>query len=189
MGQTADLEEWRRAERRRLIALRQALDPAERQRRSAAIEARLVTLLALLPAGTVGLYWPVKGEFDPLPLAERLNKDGRSLALPAIAAPDAPLEYRRWRPGAAMEKGRFGIPEPQTGETVRPDIMLVPLLGFDAARHRLGYGGGYFDRTLAALDPRPVTIGVGFEAGRLATVQPQPHDAVLDFIVTEAASF
>ena len=67
--------------------------------------------------------------------------------------------------------------------------LLVPLLGFDAARHRLGYGGGYFDRTLAALDPRPVTIGVGFEAGRLATVQPQPHDAVLDFIVTEAASF
>jgi 5-formyltetrahydrofolate cyclo-ligase len=189
MEQAPDLEAWRRGQRKRLVAERQALAPEEKQRRSAALEARLVQRLSRLPAGTIGLYWPIKGEFDPRPLGERLSREGRSLALPAVTAPDAPLEYRPWRPGAALVKGRHGIPEPEPGQAVKPAIVLVPLLGFDAARHRLGYGGGYFDRTLAALRPRPIAIGVGFELGRLATIDPQPHDAALDFIVTEAASF
>lgn len=189
MEQPPDLDTWRRGERKRLVAQRQALAPEERQRRSAALEARLLQLLSLLPAGIVGLYCPIKGEFDPLTLGERLSREGRSLALPAAISPDAPLEYRPWRPGATLVKGRHGIPEPEAGKAVKPDIVLVPLVGFDAARHRLGYGGGYFDRTLKALTPRPIAIGVGFELGRLATIHPQPHDAALDFIVTEAASF
>ena len=85
-----------------------------------------------------------------------------------------------------MERGAHGIAEPRERDLVRPEILLVPLVGFDEACHRLGYGGGYFDRTLAALTPPPVTIGIGFELGRLATIGPQAHDIALDFIVTEA---
>ncbi|HEX7968557.1 MAG TPA: 5-formyltetrahydrofolate cyclo-ligase, partial [Stellaceae bacterium] len=85
-----------------------------------------------------------------------------------------------------MESGAFDIPAPKARQVVRPDILVVPLVGFDAANYRLGYGGGYFDRTLAALDPRPVTVGAGFEASRIATIFPQPHDIALDYIVTEA---
>jgi 5-formyltetrahydrofolate cyclo-ligase len=186
MASTAEAEQWRRSERARLIALRLALAPEERRRSSAAIEERLIALLQLLPGRTVGLYWPVKGEFDPRPLAQRLIGEGRAAALPAVIAAGAPLEYRRWQEGATMERGSHGIAEPRERELVRPDIVLVPLVGFDEACHRLGYGGGYFDRTLAALAPRPVTIGVGFEAGRLATIGPQAHDVSLDFVVTEA---
>jgi 5-formyltetrahydrofolate cyclo-ligase len=186
MAEVSEREGWRRGERRRLIALRLALPPEERQRCAAAIEQNLAGLLAKLSGGTLGFYWPIKGEFDPLPLAGRLGKEGRSNALPAAIAPSAALEYRAWRPGDAMEPGRHGILEPRERRLVQPDILVVPLVGFDHARHRLGYGGGYFDRTLAALSPRPVTIGVGYEAALLPTIYPQPHDVALDFIVTEA---
>ena len=185
MAEVSERESWRRGERRRLIALRLALPPEERQRCAAAIEQNLAGLLATLSGGTLGFYWPIKGEFDPLPLAERLGKAGRIIALPAAIAPNAALEYRAWRPGDAMEPGRHGIPEPKARRLVQPDILVVPLVGFDQGRHRLGYGGGYFDRTLAALSPRPVTIGVGYEAALLPTIYPQPHDVALDFIVTE----
>jgi 5-formyltetrahydrofolate cyclo-ligase len=186
MEQVSEREGWRRSERRRLVALRLALSPEERQRCSAAIEQNLAELLARLSGGTVGFYWPIKGEFDPLPLAAQLDKEGRMIALPAAIARGAALEYRAWRPGDAMEPGRLGIPEPREKRVVQPDILVVPLVGFDDGRHRLGYGGGYFDRTLAALAPRPVTIGVGYEAALLPTIYPQPHDVALDFIVTEA---
>ena len=186
MAEVSEREGWRRNERRRLIALRLVLPPEERQRCAAAIEQNLAGLLAKLSGGTLGFYWPIKGEFDPLPLAGLLGKEGRSIALPAATAPSAALEYRAWRPGDAMEPGRHGVLEPRERRLVQPDILVVPLVGFDHARHRLGYGGGYFDRTLAALSPRPVTIGVGYEAALLPTIYPQPHDVALDFIVTEA---
>ncbi|HWI27487.1 MAG TPA: 5-formyltetrahydrofolate cyclo-ligase [Stellaceae bacterium] len=186
MERAAEIEEWRRGERARLIGLRLALTPEERQRASAAIEERFWALLARRPGRIIGLYWPVKGEFDPRPLAERLAATGRAAALPAVTGAGAPLEYRRWQEGAPMERGAHGIAEPRERDLVRPEILLVPLVGFDEACHRLGYGGGYFDRTLAALTPPPVTIGIGFELGRLATIGPQAHDIALDFIVTEA---
>jgi 5-formyltetrahydrofolate cyclo-ligase len=186
MAQVSEREGWRRGERRRLIALRLALAPEERQRCAAAIEQNLAELLSKLPGPTIGFYWPIKGEFDPLPLAERFGRAGRIIALPAAIAPDAALEYRAWQPGDAMEPGQHSIPEPRERRLVQPDILVVPLVGFDEERHRLGYGGGYFDRTLAALSPRPVTIGVGYEAALLPTIYPQAHDVALDFIVTEA---
>ncbi len=186
MEQAAERKGWRRGERRRLIALRLALAPAERRRCAAAIEQNLAELLARLSDGTIGFYWPIKGEFNPLPLAGRFVKEGRIIALPAAIARGAALEYRAWRPGDAMEPSRHGIPEPRERRLVQPDILVVPVVGFDEERHRLGYGGGYFDRTLAALSPRPVTIGVGYEAALLPTIYPQPHDVALDFIVTEA---
>jgi 5-formyltetrahydrofolate cyclo-ligase len=186
MAEVSERDGWRRGERRRLIALRLALAPAERQRCAAAIEQNLAELLAKLSGATIGFYWPIKGEFDPLPLAERFGREGRIIALPAAIAPAAALEYRAWRPGDAMEPGRHSIPEPRERRLVQPDILVVPLVGFDEERHRLGYGGGYFDRTLAALSPRPITVGVGYEAALLPTIYPQPHDVALDVVVTEA---
>jgi 5-formyltetrahydrofolate cyclo-ligase len=186
MEQNLERAAARQAARRRLIAERLALAPEMRARLAAALAERLAALLARLPGDTIGAYWPIKGEFDPLPLIGRLAEAGRIVALPAAVAADAPLEYRVWQPGDAMEQGRHGIPEPRRRRLVRPDILLIPLVGFDEACHRLGYGGGYFDRTLAALAPRPLSIGVGFEAALLPTIDPGAHDVALDFIVTDA---
>jgi 5-formyltetrahydrofolate cyclo-ligase len=88
-----------------------------------------------------------------------------------------------------MEAGVYDIPVPKERPIVLTDLVLAPLGGFDGQRYLLGYGGGYFDRTLAALQPRPAAIGVGFELGRLDTVHPQPHDIAMTAIVTEAGSF
>jgi 5-formyltetrahydrofolate cyclo-ligase len=177
---------WRRGERQRLMALRLAVPPEQRRQQGAAVAHRLEALLRALPGQSVGAYWPVKAEFDPLPLALRLIAEGRILALPAVVDRKGPLEYRRWRQDAEMEAGPHDIPAPKAREIVRPEILIVPLVGFDAANYRLGYGGGYFDRTLAAASPLPTTLGVGLEATLLATIFPQPHDIALDFIVTEA---
>lgn len=189
MESERDLEDWRRRQRERLIAERRALDPRLHRTWSAAIEARLAPLLKDLPGDIVGLYWPHRGEVDPRPLAPLLIAERRRLGLPAVAARGGLLEYRAWQPGAEMEAGHFGIPAPKLRDLVIPAIVLVPLVGFDAENHRLGYGGGYFDRTLAALAPRPLTVGVGFAAARLDTVLPQPHDIALDIIVTETGLY
>jgi len=181
-----DLTRWRRAERRRLLAAREALPAADHAAAGAAIEASLLARFPPPTAGRLGGYWPMRGEYDCRPLLHRWTRAGGGVALPAVLAPAQPLEFRPWRPGARMEAGRWETTHPAEGAAVIPDVLLVPLVGFDAAGHRLGYGGGFYDRTLAALAPRPVAVGVGFELGRLATVHPQPHDAVLDLIVTEA---
>jgi 5-formyltetrahydrofolate cyclo-ligase len=180
-----DITAWRKQERARLVAARLALSEAERGRIDGAIRARLAALLDELPGAVIGLYWPSRGEVDLRPLAEACLARDRDIALPAIIARAAPLDYRRWHPGAAMEPGPYDIPAPATPEAVRPDIILAPLVGFDDANYRLGYGGGYFDRTLAAAIPRPLAIGVGLEAARLASLFPQAHDIPLDFVVTE----
>jgi 5-formyltetrahydrofolate cyclo-ligase len=186
MGSEREIGLWRRAERNRLIALRLAVPPEQRRQWDAAIEARLEALLHALPGRSIGIYWPVRGEFDPRKLAERLIAHSCTLALPAVVDRHGPLEYRLWRPETEMEPGPHGIPAPKGRAIVRPEILIVPLVGFDAANYRLGYGGGYFDRTIAAASPLPATVGVGLEATLLATIFPQPHDVALDFIVTEA---
>lgn len=186
MSSVEEIRLWRRAERKRLIALRLALPPEQRRRKDAAIERRLEALLRALPGRSIGLYWPVRGEFDPRRLAERLIAQNHTLALPAVVDRQGPLEYRLWREEMEMEPGLHDIPAPKRREIVRPEILVVPCVGFDAANYRLGYGGGYFDRTLAAAAPRPTTIGVGLEAALLATIFPRAHDVALDFIVTEA---
>jgi 5-formyltetrahydrofolate cyclo-ligase len=95
------------------------------------------------------------------------------------------LQYWRWQPGMAMERGFWNIPVPATREAVKPGLVIAPLVGFDDQGYRLGYGGGYFDRTLAALQPRPFAVGAGLETMRLATIHPQPHDIPMALIVTE----
>jgi 5-formyltetrahydrofolate cyclo-ligase len=181
-----EIKLWRRGERARLVAARMAAPVGERRQWEAAIAPRLEGILAELPGETLGIYWPFKAEPDPRPLAERARAAGRRIALPAVVDRRGPLEYRLWQPGMAMETGVFDLPIPKERHVVRPAIVLAPLVGFDAGNFRLGYGGGYFDRTLAALRPRAVAIGVGFELARIESVFPRPHDVAMDIIVTEA---
>ena len=185
------MQDARRTQRARLLAARDAADPVTREAWSASIAASLLSLLVPFTGRILGFYWPHRGEYDPLRIADAVIAAGGKCALPVVAERHKPLEFREWHPDVEMMPGKlsYGIPHPAGGNPVTPDVMLIPLVGFDAKGYRLGYGGGYFDRTLAALDPRPRTIGVGFELGRLITIEPQSHDIPLDIIVTEAGIF
>ena len=185
----SEIMAWRRATRATLIERRMAAPPAERRAWSAAIEPRLEAVIVETRARLVGFYWPFRAEFDPRPLVGRLLAAGLRVALPVVVEPKKPMVFRPWSPGCAMTNGVWDIPIPDTEETVLPDLVMAPLVGFDAMRYRLGYGGGYFDRTLATLNPKPFAVGVGFELGRLETVFPQPHDIAMDAVVTEAQAF
>ena len=134
---------------------------------------------------TLGVYWPFQAEFDPRPLIDWVIAQGSAVALPAVVDKKGPLEYRAWRPGEALVDGVWNIPIPEDREVVMPQAVLAPLVGFDRQCYRLGYGGGYFDRTLAALSPRPLAIGVGFEMSQIETIFPQSFDIAMDVIVTE----
>jgi len=175
---------FRRAERERLIGLRMAMSPAMRREAGARITATLRKIIAPQP-GILGIYWPFRAEFDPRPLVDALVAAGRGVALPVVVDKKGPLEYRAWAPGDPLMAGVWDIPIPEKREIVVPSIVLAPVVGFDRACYRLGYGGGYFDRTLGVLDPRPLAIGVGFAAQAVATIYPQPFDIPMDMIVTE----
>lgn len=190
-AQARDVARWRRAERTRLREARQALAVAERREIGTAIANHLRELLDRRFAGARGrvfsAYWPIKGEPDLRPLMAELHDAGVTVALPIVETRFAPLVFRRWTPETKMVRGDWNIPvPPPDAPEVRPDITLAPLMGWDGEGYRLGYGGGYFDRTLASLDPRPFTIGIGLQSSRLATIYPQPHDIPLDTILTEA---
>ena len=117
---------------------------------------------------------------------DELDASGVTVALPIVETKAAPLTFRRWTPETKMVRGDWNIPvPPPDAPEVTPDIALAPLVGWTTESYRLGYGGGYFDRTLAALKPRPFVIGIGFESARLQTIFPQPHDIPLDLILTE----
>jgi 5-formyltetrahydrofolate cyclo-ligase len=131
-------------------------------------------------------YWPFRREFDCLPYLRGVVQAGGRACLPIVIQPRSPLEFRAWTPESRMEKGVWGILHPADGPPQRPAAFLSPLVGFDAEGYRLGYGAGYYDRTLGARQDRPLVIGVGYELQRLATIHPQPHDIPMDWIVTEA---
>jgi len=175
--------------RKDLRQLRGQITPAQRSCWSSAISENLKQGFPELQKGCVGGYWPHAGEYDPLPLMQWLNTHGVTLALPKVLASSEPLEFVAWRPGAPMRDDAYGIPVPDRSPAVAVDAVLIPMLGFDAAGFRLGYGSGYFDRTLVSLTPRPLTIGIAFEILRVPTVFPQPHDIAMDYIVTEQAIF
>jgi 5-formyltetrahydrofolate cyclo-ligase len=181
----AAVKVWRKAERQRLLGLRTGIDPGLRRAWGRAIQLHLLEWLKKQPAATLGVYWPFQAEFDPRPLIEALVATGSRVALPVVIDKKGPLEYRAWRPGEALVDGVWGIPVPQRREIVVPQAVLAPLVGFDRDCYRLGYGGGYFDRTLAALSPRPIAIGVGFDLSRIDTIHPQDFDIPMDLIVTE----
>jgi 5-formyltetrahydrofolate cyclo-ligase len=176
---------WRREERARLIAARIALPVAEHRAASLKIELRLEALFDMLPVKRVGFYWPFRREFDPIPLIRKLIAAGREAALPVVVEKNAPLQFRPWHPGTKMAVGVYDIPHPAEGDAVVPDALLVAMVGFDRGGYRLGYGGGYYDRSFAAFAPRPLAIGISFTLGELATIQPLPHDIAMDYVVTE----
>ena len=181
-----DVAQWRKAERERLIAARRLLPEAYRQAQAVSIAQAADRILpgGLRPRPTVSVYWPIRGEPDLRPWMHELSQRGVRVALPLAVALGQALSFREWRPGAALARGLWNIPYPADGAVLRPDVVIAPVVGFDDACYRLGYGGGFFDRTLAALHPRPLVIGVGYPSAALATIHPQPHDIPMDWIVT-----
>lgn len=185
----SELQHWRDARRRELTVARCAVPTRVRRQWNATITQRLQTQFAALQGLVVAGYWPFRGEFDPRFLLRHLRCGGARTALPVVAGRGMPLQFRAWWPGAPMRRAALGLPEPDNTDVLAPQALLMPPLGFDANGYRLGYGGGYFDRTLAAMPGQPLKIGVAFELSRMATIRPQWHDIAMDFIVTEAGLY
>jgi 5-formyltetrahydrofolate cyclo-ligase len=169
----------KRALRQTLKALRAGCDPAL----GAALAAHLLAQSPPPSGATVAGYWPIGSEIDIRPLLLALHARGHPIGLPETTPLGQPLIFRRWQPGDAMLAGRFHTFHP-AGEPVRPDWLAVPLLGFDRAGHRLGYGGGYYDRTLALL-PGAVAIGCAFACQEVDGVPATEYDARLAAVATE----
>jgi len=183
----ADLKRWRKAERERLIAARLALSADERANHARAIAEKLDARLGDLAGKLVGLYWPFRGEPDLRGWADSVRARGGAIALPVVVAKATPLIFRVWKPGEKLEKGVWNIPVPAAGDPVLPDIVISPVVGFDPSSYRLGYGGGFYDRTLASMPRRPqAVIGVGYALQAIPTIYPQPFDIPMDAVLTEA---
>ena len=140
----------------------------------------------------IGAYWPIKGEFDPLPALYRWQEDGvlnqagkRRIGLPVVNKQHKTLTFHAWYPGCEMEEDAYGIPKPKNTDLLVPTVLLVPCVGFGPGGYRLGYGGGFYDRTLATLQPRPYTVGLGFSEAYVPEFVPQAHDIPLNTILTE----
>jgi 5,10-methenyltetrahydrofolate synthetase len=183
--QWADVRRWRRAERVRLLDLRRSVEPGNKDRYAENIGRDLDRLIGNVTGRIISGYWPIKAEPNLMPWMEGLEARGAVCCLPVVTQPNTPLVFKQWRPGMKMTPGIWNIPTPAEGAVVVPDVVLAPVLGFDDACYRLGNGGGYFDRTLAILQPRPLVIGVGYERLRIRTIYPQPHDVPMNVIVTE----
>jgi 5-formyltetrahydrofolate cyclo-ligase len=182
----AEIRQWRRERRAELIERRIALPQQQRAEFSERIRRTIGEAFPQLKDALIGFYWPIRGEVGLHGLVRSLIEAGARAALPVVVAKQEPLEFRAWQPGAPMARGVWNIPIPAEEQLVRPSALLVPLVGFDNRGYRLGYGGGFYDRTLAALNPKPLAIGVGYALGRLATIHAQPHDVPMDALVTEA---
>ncbi|MEQ8398760.1 5-formyltetrahydrofolate cyclo-ligase [Thalassobaculum sp.] len=175
---------WRKAERERLVAARLAVSADDRSRVAEAVAAELSRLVGTDRGTMISLYWPFRGELDLRGWMRTEIERGMRIALPVVERKAHPLTFREWTPGCQMGRGVWNIPIPADGPSVTPDVVIAPLVGFDNDCYRLGYGGGFFDRTLAALSPRPLAIGVGHPSAAIATIYPQPYDIPMDVIVT-----
>jgi 5-formyltetrahydrofolate cyclo-ligase len=154
-----DIREWRRSVRSQLRLKRRALPRGDKETVRQKVYDLMREQFPELRFACLGFYWPFQGEIE---------------------------EFWSWRPRITLTRGVWNIPVPSNRNPVQPTVLLVPLLGFDAAGYRLGHGGGYYDRTLATVAQKPLTIGIGYELGRLQTIYPQPHDIPMDAIVTES---
>ena len=141
----------------------------------------------------IGAYWPIKGEFDPLPALHRWKEDGelleeplrRHIGLPVVDPQTKTLSFHVWYPGCPMQEDAYNIPKPKDTEEIVPTLLFVPCLGYAPGGYRLGYGGGFYDRTLAQLSPKPFTVGLGFAQGYLDDFTPEEHDVPLDALLNE----
>ena len=181
----------KKALRKALIEQRLAL--TDRQQRADILQNVMRIWLVGRPDTVIGAYWPIKGEFDPLPALHRWKEDGelleqpqpRRIGLPVVDKVHKTLVFHAWYPGCRMEEDAFGIPKPKDTEAIVPTLLFVACVGYGIGGHRLGYGGGFYDRTLATLQPRPYTIGLGYTTGFLPDFEPAPHDIALDAILNE----
>jgi len=180
-----NVQTWRKAERARLIALREAAGAATLDSWRRSIDAHLERGFPGLARSHLAFCWPIRNEYDARHLARRLREAGAVTALPVVVAPRSPLAFREWHPGVELAKGPLGIPYPVGSPQVAPRAVLLPMNGWDAQGYRLGYGGGFFDRTLAALQEKPLVIGVAYEQARLETIHAQSWDVPMDYVVTE----
>jgi 5-formyltetrahydrofolate cyclo-ligase len=186
MGMTfPELKAWRKSQRERLIAKRLALSPDRVESSRQKIDATLERSFPGLARCRIALCWPIKNEYDARYLAKTLRERGALTALPVVVAPKQPLAFREWHPGVELAKGPLDIPFPVNSPQVTPDAVLLPMNGWDLRGYRLGYGGGFFDLTLASLAKKPVVIGTSYELGRLDTIHPQSWDIPMDYVVTE----
>ena len=191
------------------------LNLADRLKRADALQRVMRIWLFDKPDTVIGAYWPIKGEFDPLPALYRwqedaiLNEDSQSkyglnpearsqlatesiagrsprkIGLPVVNKLHKTLTFHAWYPGCPMEDDAYGIPKPKETELIVPTLLFVPCVGYGPGGFRLGYGGGFYDRTLATLQPRPVTVGLGYTHGWLPDMEPEPHDIPLDALLND----
>jgi len=173
--------------RREASRARAAMLPQRRAEASAAAAAHFFSEIELRPTDMVAAFWPIRDEIDIRPILSRLMDGGQPVCLPIVVGEGLPLELRLWAPGAPLYPSGFGTLAPdELAPRATPDVILMPLLGFDRTGTRLGYGGGYYDRTLMRLGSRPRLIGLAFECQGFERIPRAPHDVPLDAIVTEA---
>jgi 5,10-methenyltetrahydrofolate synthetase len=188
-GQPIDADTWRdvarfrRAERARLLALRQALPREQRIRQAQTIAGVLDEVVQPGPGMVIAGYWPIRSELDLRPWMTSAHEKGARIALPVVVEKDRPLQFHAWAPRCAMTRGVWNIPVPADGAALLPDVVVSPVLGVDPDGYRLGNGGGYYDRTLADPDPRPQVIGIGQDFARIATIFPMPWDIPMDIVI------
>jgi 5,10-methenyltetrahydrofolate synthetase len=177
-----DVARFRRAERTRLIAAR-AISSTEREEGTAVLIEGLRGIVALRPGLTIAVYWPIRGEPDLRSWMSNAHAAGARIVLPVVVEEHTPLEFRTWTPDCRMVRGFWNILVPADGEPASPDLVIAPLVGVDDALYRLGNGGGYYDRTLASIDPPPRSIGVGFAGCTVPTIYPMPWDVPMDDVL------
>ncbi len=181
----SDVAPWRQAERKRLINARMDISFARRDAFTADIAAKLDDIIGDASGKSVSFFWPFKGEPDLRQWMAVVTAKGGTTLLPVVIAKGQPLVFRSWKTGEKLEPGVWNIPVPTNGTECVPDIVIAPVVGFDTACFRLGYGGGFFDRTLARFRHSLLAIGVGYEQQSIASIRPQPHDIPMDIVVTE----
>jgi len=199
----------------RKALIEERLNLPDRLQRADALQRVMRIWLFDKPDTVIGAYWPIKGEFDPLPALYRwqedaiLNQDSQSktavapesraqlatesiagrsprkIGLPVVNKLHKTLTFHAWYPGCPMEEDAYGIPKPKDTELIVPTLLFVPCVGYGPGGFRLGYGGGFYDRTLATLQPRPVTVGLGYTHGWLPDMDPEPHDIPLDALLND----
>ena len=174
----------KKALRARLLAARRALPAVEKAAADAIICARILDWWHAHPVTSIGVYYPIRNEPDLLQAYNALHAQGVHLSLPNILGPGQGLEFLDWKPGDALIKDALGTSIPAAGKRTTPQALLIPCVGFNTSRFRLGYGGGFYDRTLASA-PRPLTAGIAYAAA-LAEFVEEAHDIALDDMITEA---
>ncbi|MBA2676751.1 5-formyltetrahydrofolate cyclo-ligase [Ramlibacter sp.] len=186
-----DRSEEKRALRKLLVE--QRLNMPDRAERAELLQRVMRIWLVGRSDTVIGAYWPIKGEFDPLPALHRWKEDGelldktqlRRIGLPVVDKVHGTLKFHAWFPGCPMEEDAYSIPKPKDTEVIVPTLLFVPCVGYGAGGFRLGYGGGFYDRTLVELKPKPFTVGLGYANGFLEELEPEDHDVNLDAILNE----